>query len=177
MCLAMLLFGGLIGGLVVFFWRLMRRKTPEFEAFVPHCRYCGYDLRASKGRCPECGQQITDHPVDGFDLDRLCDDWPPERITCRPVDSCEERVVVCETGHGLIAELLGDQLEVRGVSCRVVETRRSDVANSVVVTIAVARDDLAAAQAIIDLFRVNTTEPAPDAEAILPRSGKNGLVA
>lgn len=39
---------------VVLLLRLNRRR----RARAGHCRKCGYDLRASKDRCPECGRPI-----------------------------------------------------------------------------------------------------------------------
>lgn len=38
--------------------RRMRRPAKVAVAGPPVCGGCGYDLRASRGRCPECGREI-----------------------------------------------------------------------------------------------------------------------
>jgi hypothetical protein len=39
-------------------WRGARRGEAERRARLHLCAACGYDLRASTGRCPECGEPI-----------------------------------------------------------------------------------------------------------------------
>ena len=40
-------------------WAILRRRSQR-QRFLPgHCRACGYDLRGTNGKCPECGQDTS----------------------------------------------------------------------------------------------------------------------
>ena len=53
------------GWLILFFsilpiyWLLTRERTPQRRARLGLCIACGYDMRGSAGRCPECGAAIV----------------------------------------------------------------------------------------------------------------------
>jgi hypothetical protein len=44
-------------------WDVRRRRRIHEAATAPSglCASCGYDLRATPGRCPECGMATADH--------------------------------------------------------------------------------------------------------------------
>ena len=52
---AALFISGLLGLIGCFVWQRRRENRAETRKRMGLCRHCGYDLRASPGRCPECG--------------------------------------------------------------------------------------------------------------------------
>ena len=44
-------------------WRLLRKR----RCAAGHCHACGYDLRATPERCPECGRVTTGLPKTSAD--------------------------------------------------------------------------------------------------------------
>lgn len=49
----------LLSAILPTLWLLRRRAARRRGRAPSRCRVCGYDLRASAGRCPECGTPIT----------------------------------------------------------------------------------------------------------------------
>jgi hypothetical protein len=57
-------FGCLLASMLPAFWtsRWFRKRRRRNRLQSGHCVVCGYDLRGSKERCPECGTPITSAP-------------------------------------------------------------------------------------------------------------------
>jgi len=47
-------------GLIWMIWLIRTFRQEAKRTREGLCMYCGYDLRHSKDRCPECGQKILD---------------------------------------------------------------------------------------------------------------------
>ncbi len=148
---------------MIYSWRRRQAGLPE-----SHCEKCGYDLRASFGRCPECGTPVPDSPEEESDriarqhiLDprRLREEWPASPLAPRIPSESEGVWTVYSTRHSTEADLLKQQIEARGISCRVVDrgtlrVRRAS-GDPLYFALVVPEGDKQFATEIVDSFRTN----------------------
>ena len=94
-------------------WVISRKRLSPADGET--CANCGYDLRASSERCPECGMPFR-RPDEHIPLR---DDWPADAVKPRIAKPNETAVVIHATDIQWEAQLLAEQLRVRGVEARV----------------------------------------------------------
>jgi hypothetical protein len=105
----------LMAGFFWFIWRLWTApgRREEEARQEPRCDKCGYDLRGSEARCPECGAIYVDRRRY---LLSLANDWPDNPIQPRRPDPGEQLVLLLSAQDSREAQMLHEQLMARGIA-------------------------------------------------------------
>ena len=146
--MAILAFVTLVAFLI---WAARHRGSVDPRPDAHACLGCGYDLRGTPERCPECGRPAP-RRLDRGKLRRPAE--PAERMSIGPlVDPAD--AIVHETLDGEQARLLRLQLRARGIPAELADVPDPAHPLRVVFHVRVATADQRRAAAIIDRFDVD----------------------
>ena len=101
---------------LVIVWIIVPATGRERRRQQKRCMKCGYDLRASSERCPECGTPVPPEPAEQDESIGLADDiLATQPIEPRMPGEGERTIAVVRTSHPLEAGFFARVLEHRGI--------------------------------------------------------------
>jgi zinc-ribbon domain len=116
-------------GVIVMLVRRENRRMKANERWVAQkCVHCGYDLRASDQRCPECGFPIQPPELPltmALNRAALAQDRPAQGLEPRSPAADEFQVDVYASDEPMAVDLLARYLEARGIKT-IVSTNHSE---------------------------------------------------
>jgi hypothetical protein len=167
-----------IGGVCWLVWHTWWQGVAEAKAFDRRqrreqglCPECGYDVRGTPVRCPECGEPLgivraVDPAARGpaadsseFDITRLHSDWPDAPIDPLPPQPGDPMFQIRSTADGWEADLIVQQLMARGVWATLQVRQQEEVVGgfarrATYRRIVVPESERESAEAILDRFRL-----------------------
>jgi hypothetical protein len=115
----MYLFPLLLIALIAVAFSILQQSRKDRWLKEGRCRHCGYDLRASTGRCPECGRVIPSEKPDEEQGGLFDDIFATQPIEPRKPSAEERMVEVARTTSVIEANFLATLFEHRGIAALV----------------------------------------------------------